>query len=366
MPDSHDSSLPVLPDSLSSPSLLARRFDETHPYRTPSGRRRLLDERRQTARALEQAEQAATDRRRLRAELLHLDELLKVRSERAIDRIRLRTKCRERWDRMGPSDAELGPDTVRRCNRCQRDVFDLSKMTEGEIETLVTGAGAQPPLRLHRRSDGRVVTASCPPRDETPLLYGIGAAAGGAMLATSLFATSQLGAMDVQPSSSPSALSVATPAPTPVQAPPARASAPLPSPPEVRPTETEEVRLPPRPLVRTGDITLTGPRQWRVRRALVDRVLERTPTVMRVPWAIPHEEDGRVVGVKIYRVAHGSVFHRLGLRNGDMLISANGHSLVDPPSAFAVYGQLQRRPRRFSLRLERDGAEFVNLYRIVD
>lgn len=372
MTDSHDSPRLLPSDTLSPPRDDARRFDDAyrfddaHPYRTPSGRRRLLDERRHASLALERAEQAATERKRLRKELAHLDELLRVRSERAIEQITVRTKCRQRWDRMTPTDEGLGADAVRRCDRCHRDVFDLSKMTEEEIETRVTKPGT-PLTRLHRRSDGRVVTAPCPPRDKVPLFYGIGAAAGGAMLASSLFATSQLGAMDRRAATEPVRIASPVHAPAPVDAAPAREAA-LRSTPEDRPS-TAAGELAPMlqgPLVRPGDIRSLGRRAWQVRRSFVNRMVARGSVVRGLPaQAVPHEENGRVVGVRIDGVRPDGVWGRLGLRNGDMLISANGYSLTQPDSAMDAFTRLRRGGvSRVSLRIRRDGTDRVLVYRI--
>lgn len=73
-----------------------------------------------------------------------------------LTKLRIASPCHERWEAM------RGDDRVRHCDRCDKDVHDLSAMSAAEADALLAAAGARPCLRLHRRADGRVITGDCP------------------------------------------------------------------------------------------------------------------------------------------------------------------------------------------------------------
>jgi general secretion pathway protein C len=58
---------------------------------------------------------------------------------------------------------------------------------------------------------------------------------------------------------------------------------------------------------------------------------------------------------RVYGVRDGSVLDRLGLRNGDVLRSLDGHDLSDPDAVLEAYAALER-ARSLSLTVVRDGA----------
>ena len=73
---------------------------------------------------------------------------------RLIDRVEITTPCAMRWEDL-PGDLRR-----RHCQRCDRDVWDLSELTADEGEALL-GHVTSPCVRLTRRADGTVVTKGC-------------------------------------------------------------------------------------------------------------------------------------------------------------------------------------------------------------
>jgi hypothetical protein len=73
-----------------------------------------------------------------------------------LDRVRVASPCTARWEDM------TGNDRARFCQHCQKHVFNLSAMTRAEAETLVREKEGKFCGRLHRRRDGRLLTADCP------------------------------------------------------------------------------------------------------------------------------------------------------------------------------------------------------------
>ncbi len=78
-----------------------------------------------------------------------------------------------------------------------------------------------------------------------------------------------------------------------------------------------------------------------INRTLVDRLLANQAALMSAARVIPHEEDGHVVGVKIYGIRRSSLLGHLGIQNGDMLRTLNGFDLTDPTAVLDAYSRLR-------------------------
>jgi hypothetical protein len=71
--------------------------------------------------------------------------------------IRIASPCPARWDQM------TGDERVRHCSECNLSVYNLSAMTEREIDRLLAAhQGQRLCTRLYRRADGTVITQDCP------------------------------------------------------------------------------------------------------------------------------------------------------------------------------------------------------------
>ena len=55
----------------------------------------------------------------------------------------------------------------------------------------------------------------------------------------------------------------------------------------------------------------------------------------------PHFKDGRADGLSITRIRRGSIFAKLGLRNGDIVQGINGRPIASPDDVLALYEQLK-------------------------
>jgi hypothetical protein len=141
--------------SARAPSGGAARARHGGPYR--DARDVLLAKRRRVLASLAQAERAAEQATSLRDELAYVESSLRTSAASMLERVRIATPCRARWEDMA------GDDVVRHCSRCGKDVYDLASMTTSEAEALLASDGQRPCVRLRRRRDGRVVTADCPP-----------------------------------------------------------------------------------------------------------------------------------------------------------------------------------------------------------
>lgn len=110
-------------------------------------------------------------------------------------------------------------------------------------------------------------------------------------------------------------------------------------------------------------ITRNSDTNFTVARSLVDQLLTNQAELMRTARVIPHEENGRTVGVKLYGIRRNSLLGRLGLQNGDMLRTINGYDMSSPDSALEAYSRL-RGASNLSINVVRRGNPMALEYNI--
>jgi general secretion pathway protein C len=103
--------------------------------------------------------------------------------------------------------------------------------------------------------------------------------------------------------------------------------------------------------------------RFNIQRSLVDKALANQGSLMKTARVIPHEENGRVVGVKLYGIRRNSLLGRLGVRNGDMLRTINGFDMTSPDTALEAYSRL-RSADKLSLAVKRQNKEMTIEYNI--
>ena len=100
-----------------------------------------------------------------------------------------------------------------------------------------------------------------------------------------------------------------------------------------------------------------------IQRSLVDKALANQGSLMKTARVIPHDENGRVVGVKLYGIRRTSLLGRLGVRNGDMLRTINGFNMTSPDTALEAYSVL-RTANKLTLAVKRQNNEVTIEYNI--
>ncbi|MEM7433870.1 MAG: type II secretion system protein GspC [Myxococcota bacterium] len=103
--------------------------------------------------------------------------------------------------------------------------------------------------------------------------------------------------------------------------------------------------------------------QFNIQRSMVDKVLANQGAIMKTARVIPHEEDGRIVGMKLYGIRRTSLLGKLGIRNGDMLRTINGFDMTSPDTALEAYSSL-RTANALSLAVKRQNKEMTIEYNI--
>ncbi len=75
---------------------------------------------------------------------------------RALHQIKVASPCTVPWEQM------KGDEQVRYCGTCDKNVFNLSAMSEKEASTLLAqGSDRALCVRFYRRADGTLLTSDC-------------------------------------------------------------------------------------------------------------------------------------------------------------------------------------------------------------
>ncbi|MCB0310379.1 MAG: hypothetical protein KDD42_04045 [Bdellovibrionales bacterium] len=84
----------------------------------------------------------------------------------------------------------------------------------------------------------------------------------------------------------------------------------------------------------------------------LDKAMENLPLLLTQARAVPYFKDGRSVGLRLFAIRSGSLFEKIGLKNGDILKAINGNSLADFSQAMQLFQKLKEE-RNISISLER-------------
>jgi general secretion pathway protein C len=109
-------------------------------------------------------------------------------------------------------------------------------------------------------------------------------------------------------------------------------------------------------------ITKLAEGEYRVKSTLIGKVLGERASIARGLRFIPHPRRGHARGMRVYGIRKGSLLHRLGLQNGDILRTLNGFPLATANGVLEAYGQLKSRDRLDIAYFHRGKPRHVNLY----
>ncbi len=103
--------------------------------------------------------------------------------------------------------------------------------------------------------------------------------------------------------------------------------------------------------------------EYHIDRAEVDRQLDNMNQLLTQMRAVPHFENGKSTGFRLFAIRQGSIFEQLGLRNGDVIQTINGQDLSDPAKALALFQEL-RNTSEIKIAGIRNKQPFETFYRI--
>ncbi|MGH7822614.1 MAG: type II secretion system protein GspC, partial [Candidatus Binatia bacterium] len=78
-----------------------------------------------------------------------------------------------------------------------------------------------------------------------------------------------------------------------------------------------------------------------VDRGEVDKQMENLNQLFTQIRAVPHFQDGKASGFRLFAIRRNSIFEKIGLKNGDIVSSINGNQLSDPARAMELLQQLK-------------------------
>jgi general secretion pathway protein C len=79
----------------------------------------------------------------------------------------------------------------------------------------------------------------------------------------------------------------------------------------------------------------------------------------------PHSTDGQADGLSVTGIKAGSIFRKMGLRNGDVVKGVNNESIKSPEDLINMYNELKSAPD-ISIQIQRRGEERTLNYNFVD
>jgi general secretion pathway protein C len=94
--------------------------------------------------------------------------------------------------------------------------------------------------------------------------------------------------------------------------------------------------------------------EFNVDRAVVDKILENQADLMRQARVVPEQENGRVVGIRLFGVKPDTLLGVLGMSNGDRLQTINGFDMASPEKALEAYARL-RTADKLTVQINRGG-----------
>ncbi len=95
----------------------------------------------------------------------------------------------------------------------------------------------------------------------------------------------------------------------------------------------------------------------------LNTALDNLPLLLTQARAVPYFKDGKSVGLRLFAIKSGSLYEKIGLKNGDILKNINGNSLADITEAMKLFEKL-REERSISLEIERNREPVTYQYRI--
>ena len=86
----------------------------------------------------------------------------------------------------------------------------------------------------------------------------------------------------------------------------------------------------------------------------VTQALANLPQLLSQARAVPYFRNGQSIGMRLFAIRTGSLYEKLGLKNGDIVTAVNDSSLSDPTQALKLFEQLKSQ-RSIAVKLERNG-----------
>ena len=94
------------------------------------------------------------------------------------------------------------------------------------------------------------------------------------------------------------------------------------------------------PAIAKGIVKVSA-NEFNVDRGVVDKILENQAELMRQARIVPEQENGKMVGIRLFGVRPETLLGVLGMENGDRLQTINGFDMTSPEKALEAYARLR-------------------------
>ena len=111
-------------------------------------------------------------------------------------------------------------------------------------------------------------------------------------------------------------------------------------------------------------VTRISDTQYNIERGEIDGALSNLNEIATQARIVPSFQDGKANGFKLFSIKPGSLYAKIGLRNGDVIQKINGYELNSPDKALEVYQKL-RDSSAVSIEMLRRGQSTTVNYSIV-
>jgi general secretion pathway protein C len=81
--------------------------------------------------------------------------------------------------------------------------------------------------------------------------------------------------------------------------------------------------------------------EFNIDRGVVDKILENQAELMRQARIVPEQENGKMVGIRLFGIRPDTLLGVLGMENGDRLQTINGFDMTSPEKALEAYARLR-------------------------
>lgn len=88
----------------------------------------------------------------------------------------------------------------------------------------------------------------------------------------------------------------------------------------------------------------------------LSKELANLPRLLSQARAVPFFRNGQSIGMRLFAIRRGSLYEKVGLKNGDILLSINDNSLSDPTQALKLFEELKNQ-EQLAVKVERNGKE---------
>ncbi|TNE50558.1 MAG: hypothetical protein EP343_07675 [Deltaproteobacteria bacterium] len=89
-----------------------------------------------------------------------------------------------------------------------------------------------------------------------------------------------------------------------------------------------------------SQIKKTGNKQYSLPRNLLDSMTKRLDVLASQAAIVPFFKKGKPAGFRVYHIKRGSLYQKLGIKNGDVIRRINGYEFTSPQKALEAYSNL--------------------------